>query len=141
MKKLIFFKRGTASLATFSLILSLLFVIFVFSYLFQSELKQNIEIENKKLEQLNSALSFRSQVIQLINLNESSTITYSNLLDPSDMKLYLGNSEITAISENDIFNSINISVFGINFCDSYNFTPKFEEEFLFNGSCIKMITT
>lgn len=132
-------KRGVVTISTFSFIILILLSLFGLMYYFYSEYTEDLNILNTEKELLNSMQSFRSQILELI-LVDNSSLRYSNNLDRQDMILYVNNSNIYGETfYEDVLISKKISLYGIKFCSSYAFSSVNVNDFYFNGSCISLV--
>lgn len=133
-------RKGVASLAAFSLILLLLFGVFLLAFTYYNNSKEDISEKNIELELLNTALSFRSDLIQL-SYGENTSMNYTNGLDSQATLIFLNNSLITAQrTTRSSLIEVNVSSLGLDFCSEYNFTPRINTTFTFDGTCISMST-
>lgn len=131
-----FKRKAIVSLNTFTLLLILYLLIFIASYSFYHESKQDSELKLKELECLNSALSFRSEIIQILKY-PNSTLIYINNYKNDNILIKITNTSITSKQElNFAVAEINISTLGINFCSQYNFTESENILISYNGSCV-----
>jgi len=131
-------KKALVGLTTYSLILILMIVLLISSISFYDTSKEDILLKNKKQEILNSILTFRSDLINIISTNNSN-LTYINSYDVESIIIYLENTSI--IGEDLSLNEkvkINITSLGIGFCSSYNFSSNINVTFTYNGTCIFM---
>lgn len=133
-------KKGIASLATFSLVLLLLFAVFIFSYSFYNTSELEINSGKKELELLNSAASFRGEISQLV-VSNGSYLNYTSITDPQDIILVLENRTIIAKQDgkSEVL-TFNLTSLGIDFCSEYNLSPFATTELFFNGSCVSIST-
>jgi len=134
-------KNGVISIISFVLILLLIIIIFISSNNFYKNSKENIIFKNKNQEVLNSILTFRSDLINLVSKNNSNLI-YLNNYDLESISIYLNNQTISGVdlSLNKRV-EVNVSSLGLEFCSNYTFSPKFSSNFSYNGICISMITS
>lgn len=135
-----FNKRGVVSTVTFSLIILLLLLILGFSFNYYTDSKLETQLIVKEQELQYSLGSFRAEIINLISY-ENSNLTYISNVDSQNIAITLINNTITG---KEIFNNnkvvVSISSMGIDFCDDYLFYPNTETQFVFNGSCISIVT-
>lgn len=131
-------KKGVIGLSTFSLLVLLFLITFLFTYVFVQDTKaEGLKLIGEK-EATYSALSLRSSLLNLLS-EENTTLTYRNEFDVDNMKLTLSGSRITAFQQDEeILVNISFSNLGIPFCSIYEISPKFETTFEFNGSCISV---
>ena len=133
-------KKAIASLTADILILVLMIGLFLTTFGFYSISKDDISFKNKELEVLNSVSSFRSSLID-ITLVDNSSLNYTNTYDPKSIVINLNNKSIIGLDVSlDKRIEVEISSLGILFCSNYNFSPIISNEFNFNGSCVSMIT-
>jgi len=134
-------KKGIASLTTFSLILLLLFSVFLLAYNYYVGSKEDAYILNNKIELLNSGVSLRSNLLEL-SKKPNSTLIYRNNLDSSNIVIILNNSHIYLYQDSASKRvQINLTNFGLDFCSEYEFLPSNTNNFLFNGTCISISTS
>lgn len=131
-----FKRKAVVSLNTFALLLFLflaLFAFFFFNYISKSN---QAEILILKEETLIQNLNFKSQIIQILSKENSSTIIPQNL-NKLDYLITLENSTVIFQRDSEnYFITINESLYGIKFCEKYEISYLYQNEFLFNGSCI-----
>ena len=131
-------KKGIVSLNTYALILLVYLAVFLVSYSFYYDSKQDSLIGIKQKECLNSALSFRSTIIDTIKYPNSSLI-YVNNYESDNIKFNITNNTISVRQELDTgIAEINVSSLGISFCSDYSFTESQNILIAYNGSCVSI---
>ena len=132
-------KRAIVGLSTFSLLIFMLILILVSTYYFSD--KYTIQNRNfiAKSELDNSLFSLRSSLIDIVS-NNNSYLIYQNNYDISKIKINLNDKYISGtIDRGYSYAKTNISSLGLEFCSSYQISPKAKTKFYFNGSCISII--
>lgn len=131
-------KKAIVSLNTYALLLLLYLAVFLVSYSFFYDSKQDSIISLNERECLNSALSFRSTIIDTIKY-PNSTLIYINNYKSDNIKFNITNNTISARQELDSgLAEINISSLGISFCSDYSFTESQNTLITYNGSCVSI---
>lgn len=134
-------KKTIVSLNVFVLLILLYLGIFLSSYYLYYNYKLSSESSFKQKECFNSAVSFRSQAIQVLRY-PNSTLLYKNFYNSDSLIITIKTDTITAkkaIRTQDT--SINISTLGMVFCSNYNFSEINNVNMNYNGSCINLIIT
>lgn len=136
-----FKKKGVVSITTFSLFVLILFLVLTFSYGYYTYAKGNYEVLVKEQEIQNSVGKFKSQILNSVLYNNSE-ISYSDNFVDENLILYLNNNKIEAqlIYVNSKIVK-NYSTYGIQFCNQYNISPIIENKFIYNNSCLQLITS
>lgn len=129
-------KNAIVSLNTFALLIMLYLAIFITSYWFYYDSKQESIIIFKEKECLNSALTFRANVIDTIKYPNSSLIyVYPYVND--NIVFNIKNNSIGVKQDLNLDTAqVNISSLGINFCSDYNFSQSDNIVINYNGSCV-----
>ena len=135
-----FNKRGVVSIATFSLIILILLIVLGFSYDYYDDSKLETHKILKEQELIYSLGSFRAELLSIVAY-ENSNLTYMSNLDSQEISIMLTNNSITGeqICKGQLVTT-NISSLGIDFCNDYTFYPSGSTNFLFNGSCVSIVT-
>jgi len=130
--------KGIVGLTTFSLIILLMISLFslTFYYFNSNKLDSTKLIETENVQ--NSLNSFRSSLIQISSVTNSS-YSYSDSLTSNTILLTLENKTINGFSYYDNF-IVNITIpsLSLNFCSNYSFYSKQTTNLNFNGSCISV---
>lgn len=132
-------RKAIVSFNTFALLLMIYLAIFMTSYYFYNNFKDDSISNLKEKECLNSALSFRSSVIDVIKYPNSSLIY---VYDYTNDNMLLSVENNTIIAREDInfkMVEVNISSLGINFCSNYNFSQSDDVQINYNGSCVSIL--
>lgn len=135
-----FKKRGIISIVTFSLVLLILFSIGLFSYLFYDYAFTQLNEKKVQEELLNSAGSFRFELINTYT-HKNSTLHYQNDLDKNIEYVLTGSTISARKHTQQEYITENISTLGPSFCSTYDFYPNYGGNFSFNGTCISFITS
>jgi len=131
-------KKAIVSLNTYALLLLVYLAIFLASYSFFYDSKLDSLTELKQKECLNSALSFRSNLIDAIKY-PNSTLIYVNNYESDNIEFNITNNTISVKQELDSgLAEKNISSFGISFCSNYSFTESQNIVISYNGSCVSI---
>ena len=131
-------KKAVVSLNTYALLLLLYLAIFLVSYSFYYDSKQESLISLKEKECLNSALSFRYTILDTIKY-PNSTLIYVNNYESDNIKFNLTNNTISVRQELDAgLAEINVSSLGISFCSDYSFTESQNIVITYNGTCVSI---
>ncbi len=134
-----FTRRGNVSIITFSLMISLYFLIFLSSYIYYSNEVDSFENKIHKVEVINSLYSIRSSLVELISVTNN-TLNYTDYSNVGLSKFVLDSSYIygSIYSEKEVI-ELNISTLGVDFCSRYIVDSNLQINFYFNGSCILVI--
>lgn len=129
-------KKSQVIIFVFALIILLLFIVFGSTYLFYTDGKQKISQESQEREMLNSLIKLRSEILELIVLNNSNITYIDNYSSPDYQIFYVNNSLMAQKRLKNYIIKINISSLGVRACNNYNFSPSLSNTFIFNGNCI-----
>lgn len=133
-------RKGVASLTTFSLIIVLFILVFLFVYSIYNSQKSESEILKAELENVNAVLSLRNQIRDMV-MHNNSNLTYNNTFEDDDIQIIL--QDDVMIARQDLRNKRveeNISSVGISFCSTYTIYPSAEVKFQFGGSCVSVLS-
>lgn len=135
-----FRKKAIISITTFSLYLLILFSIFVFSYNFYIDSKEDFSYLVKEEEILNCVQLLRDDLISIAKVTNSS-IVHNDFSCPDNLVFVLENKNILAkFNFNDNLYESNFSLYGIGFCQNYYFIANSYVVFKNQGNCIKLVT-
>lgn len=133
-----FKRKAIVSLNTFVLLLFLFLLLFTLFYFNYSSKKYDSELLISQKETLIESLNFKSQLIQILSQENSSTIIKANQNKLFyDIILESNQIKFERIEQKDII-QINQTIY-INFCANYNISYIQDNAFLFNGTCILLI--
>jgi hypothetical protein len=131
-------KSGFVSITTFTISIFVTITLLAFSYNFYENSKTQSEQSIFQTEILNSITSFRTQVLSIQNL-KNSTLYYNSKLDSKQIKIQITSNQITgSIISNSILHTKSIPSL-IQFCEDYTFYPASKTTFNYNGTCISKL--
>jgi hypothetical protein len=132
-------KSAVVTLTMFSFIVITVFFVLIFSYFSFDYIKDTGEEKIAKKEILNSLISLRSELVTLVVYNDSN-LTYSNELD-EDIVINITTNILTGkkYTTNDLI-YYSISSLDIDFCSNYEVYPNINTTYVFNGTCIYVVT-
>lgn len=132
-------KKALVGLNTFALIVLLSVALVFFTYYFYIESARDYKELNSLNECQNILLNFRSELLNLIT-HSNSTITYQNTLVEQNYLITIQSTQILCEHDTDFsIVSSDLTNFGIEFCEEYNFYPLQANTFHFNSTCISLI--
>jgi hypothetical protein len=138
MKHLSKNKSGFVSITTFSISIFITIALLAFSYNFYENSKTQSEQSISKTEILNSITSFRTQVLSIQNL-KNSTLYYNSKLDSKQIEIQITSNQISgSIISNSILLIKSIPSL-IQSCEDYTFSPASKTTFYYNGTCISKL--
>ena len=128
-------KSGFVSITTFAISVLITISLLAFSYSFYETSKtQSLETISQS-EILNSITSFRTQILSIQNI-PNTTLYYHSKLDSSKIQIQIISNELTgSMIYNGNIITINIPSL-ITFCANYTFYPASKTTFNYNGTCI-----
>jgi hypothetical protein len=131
-------KSGFVSIISFSISIFVTLSLLAFSYNFYDNSKIQSGQSISGTEILNSAVSFRTQILSIQNL-ENSTLYYNSKLDSKQIKIQIISNQITgSIIYNSILLTKSIPSL-IQFCEDYVFYPASKTTFNYNGTCVSKL--
>jgi len=135
------YKRGIVSLSIFSLLIFLFIGLLLFNYYFYKDSTKDVEILNIESKLDKSLSKFRKEIIELTLINDS-YLTYNDLGSDEEFMFYVSDSVVIgkSILDNNYVES-QISLYGINFCDTVSFSPRVDTKFYYNGICVSHINS
>ena len=131
-------KSAFVSITTFTLSIFITIGLLTFSYGFYEKAKEN-SIENTQTTQLlNSITSFRTQILSIQNL-KNSTLIYNSKLDSKNIEIDLISNQIDGYLTTKLDLHVNSIPSLVTFCNNYTFYPSAKTTFLNNGTCISKL--
>lgn len=131
-----FNKKGIISLNLFVLLLLLFLILLAFAYYYSNFIENRHQEDLSELEVVQSGMSFRSFIVEVISL-ENQSLTYYFPYDHPEIFLLLNQTSIIAYKETDSKRfTEEFYTYGVPFCSFYEISPIYETRFVFNGTCI-----
>lgn len=134
-------KRGVVSIITFSFVLFILLLLFIFVYNISNNYKSDAVEYNSNIVLSNSISSFKSALIHLVSVKNSSLNYIDNYTNIAELNIWfeVDNSNITGFYDYSSGRvNITTNLYGIKFCSNYTINPSLNNNFGFNGSCIRL---
>jgi hypothetical protein len=131
-------KSGFVSITTFAISILIIMSLLAFSYSFYENSKFQSTQSIKQSEILNSITSFRTQILSIQSISNS-TLYYSSKLDSTEIKIEIISNNLmgSRISGGELLSKEIPSL--IIFCGDYTFYPASQTSFFFNGSCVSKL--
>lgn len=131
-----FHKKGIISLNLFVLLLLLFLILLAFGFYYSNFIQDRHQEDISRLEVIQSGISFRSFIVEVISL-ENQSLMYEFPYDHPEIFLQLNQTSIIVEKQTDSTRYVeNFYTYGIPFCSSYEISPQYETRFVFNGTCI-----
>lgn len=131
-------KKAIVSLATFIFITLIATLILTFSNQFYEHQKLEKTKQKLETESLNSLYTFRSQILEIPQI-ENTTITYQSKLDSEHTTILIQNNKLSVIIDNPKLEINKTDASLTNFCNNYIFYPAQKTKFKYSNGCISKL--